>query len=298
MILTEKGEIIRVDEAGEGETKVSLMLGTLFDSRVKDIRAGHAFCLALTEKNHIYSFGVGQSGTLGLGVNTTVQLKPKKIIVNDKPLEFMAIETGPNHCAAINLSRKVLTWGYGGDGRLGTGDPEPLFVPKLIDQLDNENIVQITCGTDYTLFLNEEGNVFGCGSLKYGKLGIVFSAEDEAFISIPRPIGTKNKAFQSIVEIKAGSNHTLALSFDDQKVNEIPHPQIFSFGTENSGVLGRPKNNEIIIVGIPYLIPNYYFYCPDELKSKHIQIATLFEAMLDVDVNSVLNRSIIDKEIM
>lgn len=115
-------------------------------NKVVDVDCGHSYALALTENYQIYSFGVGQSGTLGHGTNVTVQLKPKKIEMPNSLVKIIGIEAGQNHAAAITSARKAMIWGYGGDGRLGQGDFDTTFVPKTVDQLDSENIVRISCG--------------------------------------------------------------------------------------------------------------------------------------------------------
>ena len=55
------------------------MLLELRDKRVKRIACGDSFSLALTEHGSIYSWGIGQNGSLGLGDTTLESVKPKKI---------------------------------------------------------------------------------------------------------------------------------------------------------------------------------------------------------------------------
>jgi alpha-tubulin suppressor-like RCC1 family protein len=119
-----------------------------FDNqKLVDISCGHSFLLALTSEGNIYSFGVGQSGTLGHGQNVTVQLKPLKIVVPEQnQLRFSRIYAGENHCVALTMDNRVFSWGYGGDGRLGHGDCQSLFYPTLIVSFENTPIRDVSCG--------------------------------------------------------------------------------------------------------------------------------------------------------
>lgn len=128
---------------------------------------------------------------------------------------------------------------------------------------------------DYTLFLTEEGKVFGCGSLKNGKLGLVVNVEEEMSLSVPRQIGLKSILFKNIVEVKAGYEHTLALNFEMEEGADslISNKQgrIFTFGASAQGVLGQGKQG-VSIEGIPYLIKKLEFYFAPELKNRNVNV--------------------------
>ena len=126
----------KIDEPEDPKSEVKMVYiqPMYFDgNKIADIDCGHSYVLALTENYCVYSFGVGQTGTLGLGLNTTVQLKPKKIEMSSPLIKIISIEAGSNHAAAITSSRKPLIWGYGGDGRLGLGDFQNKFTPCKVD---------------------------------------------------------------------------------------------------------------------------------------------------------------------
>jgi Regulator of chromosome condensation (RCC1) repeat len=126
---------------------------------------------------------------------------------------------------------------------------------------------------DYTLFINEEGKVYGCGSLKNGKLGLLVNAQEELSLSVPRLIGQKSILFKNIVEVKAGYEHTLALNYeiDDSRESLASNKQgtIFTFGISAQGVLGQGKRG-VSIEGIPYMIKKFEFYFAEQLKTKNV----------------------------
>lgn len=114
---------------------------------IVSIACGHSIILALTSSGQIYSFGVSQSGALGLGPSVTIQLQPSLIhLPSDPAVRFVSINTGPSHCAAICTEGNAYTWGYGGDGRLGHGESQTLFYPELIPKFISIKIVAISCG--------------------------------------------------------------------------------------------------------------------------------------------------------
>lgn len=95
--------------------------------------------------------------------------------------------------------------------------------------------------------MTEEGNVYGCGSVKGGKLGIVVGPNDPPFLAVPRLIGTKAPQFKKIVEIKANNFHSMAVSYD------IIPSNLSSKDEATGGVLltfGQDR------MGVPFILPD------------------------------------------
>lgn len=112
-----------------------------------NVACGHSVIMVLTEAGNIYTFGVSQSGALGLGPNVTVQLQPSMVSAPQSPLaKFEFIHAGPSHSVAISSDHKCFTWGYGGDGRLGLGDCQIQFYPQIVSQLSECDLVSASCG--------------------------------------------------------------------------------------------------------------------------------------------------------
>jgi alpha-tubulin suppressor-like RCC1 family protein len=135
-------------EKGQPPNKLSGVSPSAFEgSKVVEVSAGHSYILFLTSSKQVFSMGIGESGTLGHGKDVTVQLKPRKIDFFQKvPPEIVFIEAGLSHAAALTRIGKVFIWGYGGDGRLGIGNSDPCFYPKIVDQLESETITNVSCG--------------------------------------------------------------------------------------------------------------------------------------------------------
>ncbi len=63
-------------------------------------------------------------------------------------------------------------WGTNTSGQLGIGSYEFQAYPVEIKKLKNIKIKKIAAGTNFTLFLSEKGEVYGCGTNEYGHLGL------------------------------------------------------------------------------------------------------------------------------
>jgi alpha-tubulin suppressor-like RCC1 family protein len=150
VMLTERGEVFKMDEPEKGQppNRLTGVSSSHFEGgKVVELAAGHSYILFLTSNKQIFSMGIGESGTLGHGKDVTVQLKPKRIEFYQKVApEIISIEAGLSHAAALTRIGKVFIWGYGGDGRLGIGNSDPCFTPKLVDQLESETITNVSCG--------------------------------------------------------------------------------------------------------------------------------------------------------
>ena len=62
----------------------------------------------------------------------------------------MQISRGRGHTVVLTDDGKVYTWGRGDDGRLGHGDNGWKFVPRLVEDLRDKKVRQVTCGSYHT----------------------------------------------------------------------------------------------------------------------------------------------------
>merc|ERR1712000_472917 len=87
--------------------------------------------MCLSERGEVYSFGYNVNGQLGIGNN----------------------EKSYNY------------------GQLGLENNDNQNTPILCSSLSNEDVVDIKCGSDYTLVLTSNGDVLSCGNNTFGQLG-------------------------------------------------------------------------------------------------------------------------------
>jgi alpha-tubulin suppressor-like RCC1 family protein len=65
----------------------------------------------------------------------------------------------------------VYVWGSNNFGQLGVGDTHNILNrPTVANQIKDDNIVQIACGSFHTMALSNQGLVFATGLNNYGQL--------------------------------------------------------------------------------------------------------------------------------
>nr|CAD7581092.1 unnamed protein product [Timema californicum] len=92
----------------------------------------------------VFSWGEGEDGKLGH--NNRLSVDKPCLVEAFKSKRVRDIACGSNHSAAITSSGELYTWGLGEYGRLGHGDNITQLKPKLVSNLDSQEVP----GADYT----------------------------------------------------------------------------------------------------------------------------------------------------
>jgi len=188
---------------------------------------GDSHSLAVTADGDVYSFGSGAFGQLGHG-NTTQQNTPKLIDALDG-LNIVQVAAGDAHSLAVDADGDVYSFGSGFSGQLGHGDTARQETPKLIDALDDPNIVQVAAGDFYSLAVTADGDVYSFGSGAFGQLGHDNTAQQDT----PKLIDALDGL--NIVQVAAGDFHSLAVTDDGD---------VYSFGLSSDGQLGHGNTTQ------------------------------------------------------
>ncbi len=112
------------------------------------------------------------------------------------------------HCIERNSSGKVYCWGRNYCGELGIGSQDDSYhKPKLKYYLNNEFLVDISCGGFHSLVLTNCGEVYAWGRNCYGQLGIgnTVKSNEPKFVAVI----DENKSNVFIEKISCGSCHSL-----------------------------------------------------------------------------------------
>lgn len=170
------------------------------------VNSGGKHCLALTADGDVYSWGEGDDGKLGHG-NKSPYDRPR-LIEALQGKGVIEIACGGAHSAAITSSGELYTWGKGRYGRLGHGDSEDQFRPKLVEALVGYRIVDVACGSGdaQTLCITDDDNVWSWGDGDYGKLGR--GGSDGCKV----PMRIDGLASQGIIKVECGSQFSVALA--------------------------------------------------------------------------------------
>ncbi|XP_009067927.1 PREDICTED: probable E3 ubiquitin-protein ligase HERC1, partial [Acanthisitta chloris] len=179
-----------------------LIQGPLQGKVVVCVSAGYRHSAAVTEDGELYTWGEGDFGRLGHGDSNSRNIPT---LVKDIS-NVGEVSCGSSHTIALSKDgRTVWSFGGGDNGKLGHGDTNRVYKPKVIEALQGMFIRKVCAGSQSSLALTSTGQVYawGCGAC----LGCG-SSEATAL----RPKLVEELAATRIVDISIGDSHCLALS--------------------------------------------------------------------------------------
>jgi hypothetical protein len=201
------------------------VLKKLNDEFKKSVQILYVFeenILIVTKDDKTYAFGVNSYGKLGFGHNSVVnEIQIVGKLCDQQIIDFA---NGRYHCIARNSSGKVYCWGYNRWGELGIGSQDDRYhKPKLNQYLNNEFVIDISCGHDHSLVLTNCGEVYAWGYNSLGQIGSGCNRDQLI------PIKVKGFNNERVVMISCGWSHSMALT-------ECGH--VYSWGQNDCGQLG------------------------------------------------------------
>ena len=103
------------------------------NGEIVDVALGKNYSITLSSNGSVLTWGYNAQGQLGNGEMTSETGEPYYDITSNFNGETISdVEAGYNHAAAITEDGNIYTWGYNGQGQLGTGDNENQVVPTDI----------------------------------------------------------------------------------------------------------------------------------------------------------------------
>ena len=170
------------------------------------------------ENNKITAVGIGTT-YVKITDRTNKIYGVVKINVNaDDGVTYPKIVGGYNHFVGLKSDGTVWTWGYNGNGQLGTGDQTNRSEPT---KTKVENAVDVTAGEYFTAILKKDGTVWISGNNTYGQLGDGTTTDSTEFKQVPN--------LTDVIQISAGSETMHALKKDGT---------VWSWGRNNYGQYG------------------------------------------------------------
>jgi alpha-tubulin suppressor-like RCC1 family protein len=169
-------------------------------SEITAISAGSVYSLFLTSQGQVYSCGLNEYYQLGLG-----DKKKRKIptLIDNLTSSIVAISAGYGHSLFLDTQSQVFSCGNGRSGELGLGEIREARYPVLIEAPEIGRIIAISAGTNHSMILNSQGQVYGFGDNDYGQLGLGGVKERNIPTLIKMP---------DIIAISAGDGHSLFLT--------------------------------------------------------------------------------------
>ncbi|KAL9652247.1 hypothetical protein ABK040_011907 [Willaertia magna] len=192
---------------------------------IQHVACGDKFTILTTTKDHcefpqLYVIGDNDYGQLSLGhfhnatswTNVTIGIKVKQLICGDY------------HTIALSQDGEVFSCGRSDKYQLGLTNQSPHPLAEFKKLKLNEKIKLIACGTNHSIFVTENNEIFGCGDNSYFQLGSkkkdVFKKPEKLKLDFVKGKGIKG--------VSCGYQHTIYLTEEGN---------IFCFGNNTFGQL-------------------------------------------------------------
>lgn len=196
------------------------------------VSAGAYHTLVLGKSGTVYAFGRNAYGQIGNGSVANV-LSPDAV-PGLPPIQ--AVAAGAFHSLALGVDGSVWAWGHNTQKQVGDVVSEQVLgLDGEVIALRNTRPVQIVAsgataiaaGADFSLYIDEQGQLYAWGDNSKGQLGDGTTVPH----GDPRPVA----GIAKVSAVAAGSEHVLAIS------RQSGYPQLFVWGSHALGQLGLGK---------------------------------------------------------
>lgn len=189
------------------------LIASLQGVKIVSAAAGFFNSLLIADDGRVFSFGSGGNGKLGHGDQAN-QLVPKQI----GALGFqkvVRVSAGPCHTLALTAQGRVFSFGNGQNGRLGHGDEQYAFAPRMVVALQHERVIDISAGECHSLALTDAGRVYFFGASSTHRAACVWA--DRAMVgnanhhghTATGPRWLEASKYHRVVGLAAGGTHSL-----------------------------------------------------------------------------------------
>ena len=171
------------DKNSPWQTNNNLRLISDGNDRFEMIACGCLHFLLLRQDGTVFALGDNCYGVLTGNSDSHITL------VNTRLNNVKTIACGGFHNLALTNTNEIYSWGWNENGQLGLGDINDRTTPSLVSFPDgsiDSPIKNIVAGASHSLFLLEDGQIFGCG---YGQPPINDNEQDA---KVPTKIPIEN----------------------------------------------------------------------------------------------------------
>ena len=225
-----KGTEMKIDKNVETEDEIAKGYG------VKRIYISCDTAYVIDAENNLWAWGDNQYNKLGQG-NSYLVSTPIKIFENAKNVWAGTLNT-------YVLDNNNQLWGAGANthGQLGQGNTNIYnnFVKININGLDlnTTNIkkidVNMASQEGNAIIICDNGKAYGCGSNKYGQLGIGNTQSQTSFIDLT----SYDEKWSNVKDLFLAGTYTFVLTTDNN---------LYASGVSSQGNLGIDNNGQIVL---------------------------------------------------
>ena len=227
---------------------------------VLSVSCGVYHTLVITNDGNLWSWGRNAFGQICLGDKEDRSIPQKTSFAT-----ISKISTGWSHSLFQNDKGEIFSCGFNEQGQCGLGHfNHPQIIPSLIPNVPS-NIVHFVCGSQQSLFLDSEGNVFSFGHNYNGQLGLGHNKDRNALTKIPNipPIKIISCMYSScyLIDLEGnlwsfGANINGQLGHGDKIsrntpkiINTLVDVQQISYGTCGQHFFAKNSQNQIFAMG-------------------------------------------------
>lgn len=238
--ITEKGDMFTWG-------KLSVVAKNIDENKYVFVSAFEGNMGAIDQEGLVYTWGEGYFGSLGHG-NQMDKEAPAcidKILFGN--LKAVMIACGGYHTIVLTEDYRMWTFGLGQNGRLGHGDTESSFVPKLVlaEELMG-NVVMVAAGGAFSIAVVADGHVYTWGDGWKGTIGQGYD-DDKLEALVPTRLDESIFAGSRVFLVSAGCAHSVATTTDGK---------LYVWGHGHFGRLGL---GDQVNKYTPTLLGNEYF---------------------------------------
>jgi alpha-tubulin suppressor-like RCC1 family protein/ferredoxin len=222
--------------------------------------------LVATRQGHLFAFGVGTGGRLGLGDNERHCPTPTRVLGALEKLRVVAIAAAENHSLCVTSEGAVYAFGSNRFGQLGysngVADDSKCCSPRRVEDLWKKHIlcISVAAGEKHSVALTQKGEVYVWGCNASGQLGINHHRSNSGTGQRVQRVEAlwNNDKMRVCFQVAASSQATLALV--KPSPGGLPVNQIFAWGHGN------------------YVPSRVHFSGPEEAQQRTIKKENVFLA--------------------
>jgi alpha-tubulin suppressor-like RCC1 family protein len=171
----------------------------------KQVSCGFNFTAAIKTDGTLWSWGVNSFGQLG--DNTSANNRNTPVTTFAGGTNWKQVACGVDHTAAIKTDGTLWTWGYGGNGGLGTNTAPSQTITPVTTFAGGTNWKQVAGGNSHTAAIKTDGTLWTWGWNNSGQIG------DNTLITRSTPVTTLAGG-TNWKQVAGGSYHTAAIKTD------------------------------------------------------------------------------------
>ena len=211
-----------------------------FDGTIKMrfINAGYFHAASLSDKGHLFTWGIGSEGQLGHKSNININFPKKVDYFESGGVAF--VSCGMYHTACIDEKGFLYSFGGNKNGQLGHGDYEDRNYPAMVKFFKNYTVIYVNCGSNTSFVITDEGKTFSFGSNLNGKLAGVGILENELM---------QSNTFPTPLECKLSSNKIADFFEGESKETMMTGARVYQFATANQFCMALTNKGYVLTWG-------------------------------------------------